>query len=272
MRPKCPAQLTREHFRLSRPLQTSDVAIIVTIERNKLGDCCSAEAAAISVEHHVFHDDAERQTCQSESFQMGNLVAEQTVTGDALRMALHTPQPKTSAEGLAMAKRLREAALERGYRGHGLQRQLSIQAKVSEATVSRILNGEKRPERVPISTVQPLADLLGVRVEWLVTGSMPKTQPTPQAAPDLRGFLAANVASPDIREAAIAHPIGRWSAEAIVMADKRRNLEGPSRLTAEQLLDECERLVQTAEANSSAHVAKPARRDVHSTSRKTTAR
>ena len=99
--------------------------------------------------------------------------------------------------------RLRETRRRWGYS----QRDLAHVSGVGSATVHRLEDGQFEPR---LSTIRQLADVLQVRVEWLLTGDIPMVgvhQMTTDAQMDI---YARRPVSPDHPSAYIVSPGGPW--------------------------------------------------------------
>ena len=97
-------------------------------------------------------------------------------------------------KGLAgFSDRLREARTERRYS----QRELAKRAGVTGSALSQWESGDINPENIKQSVLRLVCRELGVRAEWLLTGSMPKA-PVGGVAETME-FSGASLASQDTR-------------------------------------------------------------------------
>jgi len=84
---------------------------------------------------------------------------------------------------MGLGERLRSAREERGLRGYQLEEMIGTKG----GSVSRWENNERRPRS---EHVRRLAEVLGVRIEWLLTGEPPKEPTASALSPVLLGAPA----------------------------------------------------------------------------------
>lgn len=130
----------------------------------------------------------------------------------------------------AFAQRLKESALKAGYPAYGMAADLARHVGVTPKAVGKWLNAETLPGAPKMTK---LAQLLGVKVEWLAWGSGESTQVEKRAAvsplagsdhPDLLSLSVWDestplnddeVSVPFLREVELAAGSGRFAIEEI---------------------------------------------------------